>query len=107
MAVSPDAVRVQFASGGTGAELTGSLLPQEGQRYLLGACDWQFLYFRLAANGPGMTYAIYNPDGTALLDETAAAQKYRGQLWQSGDHVTEVFNTANGAESYNVIFGIE
>ncbi|MCT8160646.1 hypothetical protein [Pseudoruegeria sp. SHC-113] len=99
--------RVQFASGTSGAELTGSLLPQESRRYILGARDGQFLYFRLAANGPGMTYVIYNPDGSVLLDEMGAAQEYRGQLWQSGDHVIEVYNTSNGAQSYNVIFGIE
>ncbi len=54
-----------------------------------------------------MTYVIYNPDGSVLLDEMGAAQEYRGQLWQSGDHVIEVYNTSNGAQSYNVIFGIE
>ncbi len=104
---APSTERVQFASGTSGAELTGSLLPQESRRYILGARDGQFLYFRLAANGPGMTYVIYNPDGSVLLDETGAAQEYRGQLWQSGDHVIEVYNTSNGAQSYNVIFGIE
>ncbi len=104
---APSTERVKFASGTSGAELTGSLLPQENRRYILGARDGQFLYFRLAANGPGMTYVIYNPDGSVLLDETDAAQEYRGQLWQSGDHVIEVYNTSNGAQSYNVIFGIE
>lgn len=99
--------RVAFASGSSGAELTGSLLPQESRRYILGAKDGQFLYVRVAANGPGMTYVIYNPDGSVLLDEMSASQEYRGQLWQSGDHVVEVYNTANGAQSYNVIFGIE
>ena len=100
-------VIIKFPAGGSGAELTGSLLPQESRRYILGARDGQFLYFRLAANGPGMTYVIYNPDGSVLLDEMNATQEYRGQLWQSGDHVVEVYNTANGAQSYNVIFGIE
>ncbi len=100
-------VRVQFDAGTTGAELTDSLLPQESRRYVLGARDGQFLYFRLAANGPGMTYVIYNPDGSVLLDEMGAEQEYRGQLWQTGDHVVQVYNTANGAQSYNVIFGID
>ena len=100
-------VRVQFDAGTTGAELTDSLLPQESRRYVLGARDGQFFYFRLAANGPGMTYVIYNPDGSVLLDEMGAEQEYRGQLWQSGDHVVQVYNTANGAQSYNVIFGID
>ena len=104
---SGSTVRVQFAAGTTGAELTDSLLPQESRRYVLGAQDGQFFYFRLAANGPGMTYVIYNPDGSVLLDEMGAEQEYRGQLWQTGDHVVQVYNTANGAQSYNVIFGID
>ena len=104
---SETTVRVQFAAGTTGAELTDSLLPQESRGYVLGARDGQFFYFRLAANGPGMTYVIYNPDGSVLLDEMGADQEYRGQLWQTGDHVVQVYNTANGAQSYNVIFGID
>lgn len=100
-------VIVRFSAGSSGAELTGSLLPRQSRRYVFGARDGQFLYFRLAAKGPGMTYMIYNPDGSVLLDEMTAAQEYRGQLWQSGNHVIEVYNTANGAQSYNVIFGIE
>jgi hypothetical protein len=99
--------RVSFAAGTSGAELTGSLLPQESRRYILGANEGQYLYVRVAANGPDMTYVIYNPDGSVLLDEMSASQEYRGQLWQSGDHVIEVYNMANGAQSYNVIFGIE
>jgi hypothetical protein len=99
--------RVAFATGTTGAELTGSLLPQESRRYILGARNGQFLYVRLAANGPSMTYVIYNPDGSVLLDEVSTAQEYRGQLWQSGDHIVEVYNMSNGAQSYRVIFGIE
>jgi hypothetical protein len=99
--------RVAFAAGASGAKLTGSLLPQESRRYILGANDGQFLSVRLAANGPKMTYAIYNPDGSVLLDEVSAAKEYRGQLWQSGDHIVEVYNMSNGAQSYNVIFGIE
>lgn len=98
---------VRFPAGSTGTELTDSLQPQASRRYVIGASNGQFLYFRLAANGPGMTYVIYNPDGSVLLDEMAAAKEYRGQLWQSGDHVVEVYNTANDAQSYNIIFGIE
>ena len=99
--------RVSFAAGTTGAELSGSLLPQERRRYILGAKENQFLYVRVAANGPGMTYVIYNPDGSVLLDEMSASREYRGQLWQSGDHTVEVYNMSNGSQSYSVIFGIE
>ncbi|MFC3613313.1 SH3 domain-containing protein [Lutimaribacter marinistellae] len=99
--------QVRFPRGASGTEFTDSLDPGVSHRYVLGARNGQFLYFRLAANGPGMTYVIYNPDGSVLLDETNADQEYRGQLWQSGDHVVEVYNTANGRQSFNVIFGID
>jgi hypothetical protein len=64
------------------------------------------LYFRLAANAPGLSYKIFNPDGSLLLGETNAAQEYRGQLWQSGDHKIEVKNLSNRQQSFNVIFGV-
>lgn len=99
--------QVRFPSGASGTEFTDSLDPQVSHRYVLGARNGQFFYFRLAANGPGMTYVIYNPDGSVLLDETSADREYRGQLWQSGDHIVEVYNTANGRQSFNVIFGID
>ncbi|PWJ09658.1 SH3 domain-containing protein [Jannaschia seohaensis] len=98
--------QVRFPRGSTGTEFTDSLDPQVSHRYVLGARNGQFLYFRLAANGPGMTYVIYNPDGSVLLDEMSSDREYRGQLWQSGDHIVEVHNTANGRQSFNVIFGI-
>ena len=104
---STSAERVRFASGTSGAELTGSLMPGESRRYVLGASNGQDLYVRVAANGPGMSFQIFNPDGSFLLDQTTADREYRGQLWQSGDHVIEVINRGNGAESYNVIFGIQ
>jgi hypothetical protein len=73
---------------------------------VLGARSGQSLYFRLAANGPGMTYVVYNPDGSVMQDEMGADQEFRNGLWQSGDHTIEVYNTSNSSQSYNVIFGI-
>lgn len=54
-----------------------------------------------------MTYAIFIPDRSNLPDERSAAQESRGQLWQTGDHIVTVYNRSNGAQSCNVIFGIE
>ncbi len=106
-ASGPGDKRINFEAGTSGAELTESLLPQGSRRYVLSANAGQTLYVRVAANGPDMTFVIYNPDGSVLLEETSAAQEYRGELWQAGDHVVEVYNMSNGAQSYNVIFGVE
>ncbi len=99
--------RVSFSSGTSGTEFTASLLPGGSVRYVLGAKNGQDLYFRLAANGPDMYYQIFNPDGSLLLDQMTSDREYRGQLWQTGDHVIEVINRSNGAQSFNVIFGID
>lgn len=99
--------RVRFARGSTGTEFTDTLEPGKSHRFVLGASNGQDLYVRIAANGPGLSYRILNPNHTALLDEVRADLEYRGQLWQSGDHVIEVFNRSGGAQTYNVIIGIE
>ena len=98
--------RVTFSSGSTGTEFTDRLSRGTSVTYLLGARNGQDLYFRLAANSPGLSYKIFNPDGSLLLGETNAAQEYRGQLWQSGDHKIEVRNLSNRQQSFNVIFGV-
>lgn len=50
--------------------------------------------------------------GTITGDESVsylvgAATPYRGQLWQSGEHVIEVINRGSGTAGYSVTFGIE
>lgn len=100
-------VPVTFDPGTSGAELTGSLAPGESRRYRLGARDGQDLYARVAPNEGALEYQIFNPDGSFLLDRISADQPYRGQLWQSGDHVVEVINRSNSTVSYHVIFGID
>ncbi|WP_170342370.1 hypothetical protein [Ruegeria arenilitoris] len=99
--------RVKFDAGSTGAELVGQLAPGESQQYVLGAKNEQFLYVRVAPRNGSLDYVIRNPDGSELLGLMSADKEYRGQLWQSGDHVVEVINRGNSAVDYNVIFGIE
>lgn len=99
--------RVRFHGGASGAELTGTLTPGSSVRYVLGAKKLQNLYVRVAAKGPDVHYQIFNPDGSFLLDQISSAKEYRGQLWQSGDHVVEVINRGHKNASYHVIFGID
>lgn len=102
-----DTVRVQFPAGSTGTELSGNLRPGASRRYVLGAGDGQFMYVRVAPWNGSLEYQIFNPDNTFLLDRVPSRQEYRGQLWQSGDHVVEVINRSGQTVSYNVIFGIQ
>jgi uncharacterized protein YraI len=98
-------VRVRFPAGATGTEITETLAPGASRRYLLGGRNGQMFSFRLAANGPDMSWQIFNPDGS-LMDRATSGRDYRGSLWQSGDHVVEVINRSNRTQSYTVIFGI-
>lgn len=102
-----DTLRVRFDTGTSGTEISASLTPGSSTRYVLGAKDGQFLYVRVAPKSGSLGYLIQNPDGSALLDFMTPDKEYRGQLWQSGDHVIEVVNNGSTDASYNVIFGIE
>lgn len=99
--------RVHFGPGSTGTELTGTLSPGSSIRYVLDAKKMQNLYVRVAPQGADLSYQIFNPDGSFLLDQMTSAREYRGQLWQSGDHVVEVINRNQTDAGYNVIFGID
>lgn len=107
MTVGGGEERVQFAAGAGGAELRGQLAQRDSRRYVLNARNGQNLYVRVAAQGGPISYQIFNPDGSFLLDQVSSDLEYRGQLWQSGDHVVEVINQTNGNAGYSVIFGIE
>ena len=98
--------RVRFSSGSSGAEFTDQLGAGMSVTYVLGARNGQDLYVRLAANGSGMVWRLFNPDGS-LLDEATSAREYRGQLWQSGDHKIEVTNQSGSLKSFNMIIGIQ
>ena len=100
-------VRVQFPSGSTGAELAGTVAPGGSVRYVLGAQNGQNLYVRVAPKNGRLEYEIFNPDNSFLLELINASREYRGQLWQSGDHVIEVVNRGGQAIDFNVIFGID
>ena len=97
--------RVRFAAGESGTEFTDQLGTGTSVTYILRARNGQNLYFRLAANGPNMSWRLYNPDGT-LLDEGSPSKEYSGELWQTGDHKIEVSNRGGSTQSFNVIFGI-
>ncbi|OSQ42894.1 hypothetical protein [Marivita geojedonensis] len=107
MAGATDRVRVSFDAGTTGTELSDTLAPGGSRQYVIGASAEQFLYTRVAADGPTLDYQIFNPDSSFLLERTGGDLEYRGQLWQSGDHVIEVINRTGSEQSYNLIIGIE
>ena len=58
------------------------------------------------AAASGVSYQIFNPDSSFLLNQIGASMPYRGQLWQSGNHVIEVINRGGSPASYSVTFGV-
>lgn len=98
--------RVKFASGTSGAAMTASLAPNTSVRYVIGAKDEQFLNVDVQSHGGALDYQIVNPDGSALLDLIASDTPYKGQLWQSGDHVIEVSNAGAQPVSFDIGMGI-
>jgi hypothetical protein len=99
--------RVRFAAGTNGAELGGFLQPGESRRYTLNARNGQFLNVRVYSQGAPISYQIFNPDRSFLLEQVSSDMEYKGQLWQSGDHVVEVINRTNEAASYAVVLTVD
>ncbi len=90
-----------------GTERTDSLQPGETLRYTFYARERDDLYVRVAPHGSQMYYQIFNPDGSFLLEQMTSDREYRGELWQSGEHVVEVINRGNRQVSYNIILGLD
>jgi len=99
--------RVRFSSGASSTEFPAQLPPGMTVRYQRGARNGQFLDFSVSPGNAPLTYRILNPDGSALLDELPLDKPYRGQLWQSGDHVVEVINRTGSTVPFDIYFGIE
>lgn len=100
--------RVRFAAGATGAVMSATNLPGQSIRYVLGAKKGQMLVVAFDTDSADLTYRIENPDGSSLLDEIGTFQLYRGQLWQSGDHVVEVINrSATRNAAFDALLSIE
>lgn len=98
--------RVRFTPGTSSARINGGLTPGSSVRYVLGARNGQFLTINMVPFGSGIFYQIFNPEGSFLLNQVAAQAPYRGQLWQSGDHVIEVINRGNRNTSYQIAVGV-
>lgn len=90
-----------------GAELSDNLTPGSSKRYTFNARNRDDLYVRVAPRGSGVYYQIFNPDNSFLLEQISSDKEYRGELWQSGEHVVEVINRGNRDVSYNIIIGLQ
>ncbi len=99
--------QVKFAVGTSGTAMSGTLQSGTSVRYILGASDAQFLDVNVGSRGGALDYKIFNPDGSLLLDLISSDKPYRGQLWQSGDHIVEVVNAGAQPVAFDIGIGIE
>ena len=98
--------KVHFDAGSNRTDLSGRLTPGSSIRYVLRAKNLQNLYVQVTSRSTDIFYQIFNPDRSFLLDQVSSSKEYRGQLWQSGDHVIEVINRGQNAASYNAFIEI-
>ncbi|WP_269931965.1 hypothetical protein [Aminobacter sp. HY435] len=102
-----DTVNVKFARGRSEASYKSSLTPGSSRRYVLGARNGQFLTVQVVPGGSGISYQIFNPDRSFLLDMMSPDKAYTGQLWQTGNHVVEVINRGRQTASFQIDIGIK
>ncbi len=98
--------QVRFAAGTSGAAMSGTLQSGTSVRYVLGANNGQFLNVDVGSHGGALDYKIFNPDGSALLDLISSDTPYKGELWQSGNHVVEVVNAGAQPVTFDIGIGI-
>ena len=98
---------IRFQPGRSSGEFNDGLTPGSSTRWSLRARDRQMLTVIVSAEGPGVYYQIFNPDGSFLLEQMSPDNEYKGQLWQSGEHVIEVINRGNRNVSYTLWVGVD
>jgi hypothetical protein len=98
---------VHFQKGTSGASYSATLEPGGSMQYVLDAKSGQNLSVVVKAGGGPISYQIWNPDNSALLDLISTDKPYQGQLWQSGKHKVEVINSTNEDKSYDIEFMIK
>ncbi|XGV95954.1 MAG: protein kinase [Leptolyngbya sp. BL-A-14] len=94
--------RVTFAPGKTGTTVTGQLVPNQIQRYLLKAKRGQILNVKVLEGAAG--FSAIAPNGQRLGSSTTGTKSWQGRLPQEGDYTLEV--TTNAAGSYAIALDV-
>ena len=82
-------------------------MPGASIRYLVNGRNLQFLTVQLDARNPRTSYNIFTPSGSLLFESSKGGKFYRGQLYQTGDHVIEVANRGQGRSSYRLYLNLK
>lgn len=100
--------RVRFSEAATGTILDGRLNGGEAVNYVLGARDGQFLTVELESRSADTRFNILVPGGDMLYESNAGGEeRYRGQLFATGDHTVTVYHIGSGPSKYRLEIVIE
>jgi hypothetical protein len=94
--------RLRFRPGVTATSVGNSLKPGASIRYLVKGKNLQDLLVQLTSNSASNHFNIFTPSGSKLYESVKAGKSYRGQLYQNGDHVIEVYNLGQNRTSHRL-----
>ncbi len=82
--------RIQFASGGTSAQVNGQIDATCVDTYALNAQAGQFMQLRVSSPANNVYLTLVSPGGSPLARAQAGAQTFNGNLPESGDYTIQI-----------------
>lgn len=92
--------RISFASGATGAQVTGKIPAGSDQYYILRARANQNLQVKIAPK-KDVQLAVYGVDGTVLQDSARDVAEFTGKLPSTQDYIL-VLHSTGGTKSFDM-----
>lgn len=92
--------RISFASGATGAQVSGEIPAHHDQYYILRARANQNLQVRISPKND-VQLAVYGVDGTVLQASARDAAEFTGKLPSTQDYIL-VLHSTGGTKSFNM-----
>ncbi len=93
--------KIEFDSGATDKQVSGSLKPGEGKVYVALLAKEQLMKLELQAN-PQVLISVYSPTGKIKLLEDSSDRTWSGKLPESGFYEFVVVSTASESTDYQL-----
>ncbi len=97
----PQAIRIQFATGGTSAVINGDLEAAQTLYYVLKASATQTLNVKISSPNGDVYLGVFGADGTILLGSAAQSTTFSGLLPSTQDYYLSL-TASGGATSYSL-----
>jgi heat shock protein HslJ len=105
-AVTPQAERINFASGAASAAVSGELPASGSDLYVLRALAGQTMTVELSFDEGRAILAVWGADGTVLMSDHAEASRFSGQLPSTQDYYIHVKGRPDGETKYRMTVSI-